>query len=262
MNEPVTLRIENVTVGHGSRQIVRGASLEAAPGTVTTLIGPNGCGKSTLLRAIGGLSRPRSGTIRINGEDTARVGARALSRQLSMLPQSAVAPEGLTVRDLVARGRQPYQRWYRQWSPSDEERIEGAMETMDVLEFDGRRLDELSGGQRQRAWIAMCLAQDTPVLILDEPTTHLDIAHSVEILTTVRRLAHTAGRTLLMVLHDLSLAARYSDRLVVLAEGELRAAGTPEDILTAELLRDAFSLDARVFPDPVDGVPTLAPTTR
>ena len=184
---------------------------------------------------------------------------RRLAQRLAMLPQSATAPEGLTVGDLVARGRQPHQRWFQQWTPHDEEHIARALERMDVADLAERRLEELSGGQRQRAWIAMCLAQDAPIIVLDEPTTHLDMAHAVEILAIVRELAHDQGRTVIMVLHDLSLAARCSDRLAVVAGGRLREAGAPADVLTEELLAEAFALPARVFPDPVDGAPTIAP---
>lgn len=259
---PGTLQLNAVSVGYAPRVVVADATFTAAPGTVSTIIGPNGSGKSTLLRAIGGLSRPQAGVVSIGGDDVASLPPRALARRLAMLPQSALAPEGLTVGDLVARGRQPHQRWYRQWTTADEEAILAAMTQMDVASLAERPLDELSGGQRQRAWIAMCLAQDAPVLVLDEPTTHLDIAHAVEILEIVGRLAHDAGRTVLMVLHDLALAARYSDRLVVVAASAVQAVGAPAEILTPELMRDAFGLEARVYPDPVDGVPTIAPAGR
>ncbi|WP_207205320.1 ABC transporter ATP-binding protein [Microbacterium protaetiae] len=253
------LELDGVSVGYDPRVVVADASFSASPGTVTTIIGPNGSGKSTLLRAIGGLSRTQAGVIRIDGVDVAQLGVRALARRLALLPQSAVAPDGLTVADLVSRGRQPHQRWYRQWTVSDERATLEAMERMDVATIAKRPLDELSGGQRQRAWIAMCLAQDTSILVLDEPTTHLDMSHAVEILETVRRLARESGRTILTVLHDLSLAARYSDRLVVVADGAIQAIGDPVDILTPELMRDAFHFAARVFPDPFDGTPTIAP---
>lgn len=251
--------VEGVSVGYDGRSVVENASFDARPGTVTTIIGPNGSGKSTLLRAIGGLRAPQTGSVRIDGADVAGTSPRALARRLAMLPQTAIAPEGLVVADLVARGRQPYQRWYRQWSPEDDAIVAGELVRMDVAGLAARPLEHLSGGQRQRAWIAMCLAQDTPVLALDEPTTHLDIAHAVQILRTVRTLAHDEGRTVLTVLHDLSLAARYSDTLVVVAHGGVQAIGAPAEILTPELMRDAFDVDARVFPDPHDGTPTIAP---
>lgn len=259
MNASVALSAHDLTVGYGARTIVAGADLAVPVGTVTTLIGPNGSGKSTLLRAIGGLSRPQGGSIRIEGVDIATLRPKQLARKLAMLPQSATAPEGLTVADLVSRGRQPHQPWYRQWSVADEAIVEHAMRQMDVDSLAETRLEELSGGQRQRAWIAMSLAQDTPVLVLDEPTTHLDLAHAVEILAIVRALAHDEGRAVLMVLHDLALAARCSDYLAVVADGALRPAAPPTEVLTEELLASAFALQARVFSDPVDGAPTIAP---
>lgn len=253
------LRVEGVDVGYGATTVVSDASFVAEPGTVTGLIGPNGGGKSTLLRAVAGLHRASRGSVWVDDVDLRSIPVRRAARLLAMLPQTAVAPEGLTVADLVARGRQPYQAWYRQWTDDDEQIVRDAMERMDVLALAERPLDELSGGQRQRAWIALCLAQATPVLLLDEPTTHLDISHTVEILATVRRLAHDDGRTVLMVLHDLSFAARYCDRLIVLADGRLQPPGTPQEVLTPDCLRTWFDVEARVYPDPLDGVPTIAP---
>lgn len=256
------LNATGLRIGYGRHVIVASADLQIERGRVTTIIGPNGSGKSTLLRAIAGLSRPMAGVIELDGVPLTSLTPRELALRLSMLPQSAVAPDGLTVADLVARGRQPHQRWYRQWTAHDESIVLHAMQTMDVASFATRPLDELSGGQRQRAWIAMCLAQETPLMLLDEPTTHLDISHSVGILETVRGLSSDQGRTVLMVLHDLSLAARYSDRLVVMRDGGIQAQGAPGDILTDALMRDVFDIDARVFPDPADGTPTIAPRAR
>lgn len=256
------LHATGLRIGYGRRVVIPSADLTIERGRVTTIIGPNGSGKSTLLRAVAGLSRPMNGVIEIDGIPLSSLTPRDLALRLSMLPQSAVAPDGLTVADLVARGRQPHQRWYRQWTASDESVVLQAMTTMDVASLATRPLDELSGGQRQRAWIAMCLAQDTPLMLLDEPTTHLDISHSVGILETVRDLSRAQQRTVLMVLHDLSLAARYSDRLVVMRAGEIHAQGTPGEILTDALMRDVFDIDARVFPDPDDGTPTIAPRAR
>lgn len=253
------LDVRSLSVGYGKTTIVQDASFALAPGTVTTLIGPNGSGKSTLLRATSGLTSPQAGSIHLSGENIAGLSPRAIATRMATLPQSPIAPEGLTVADLVARGRQPHQPWYRQWSRADDAAIARAMDRMDVRELAQRPLDELSGGQRQRAWISLCLAQETPVLLLDEPTTHLDIAHAVAILETVRTLAHRDGHTVLMVLHDISLAARYSDRLLALHRGRIRADGVPGDVISEELLRECFDIDARVFADPVDGVPTIAP---
>lgn len=253
------LEVRQLTVGYGQRTVVRDISFSLEAGTVTTLIGPNGSGKSTLLRATSGLSKPRSGSVVLSGSPVSAMSPRAVAQAMATLPQSPIAPEGLTVADLVARGRQPHQPWYRQWSPEDDAAIDAAMERMDVSALAQTPLEELSGGQRQRAWIALCLAQQTPVVVLDEPTTHLDIAHAVSILETVSTLAHRDGHTILMVLHDISLAARYSDRLLVLHDSALRADGAPRDVIDEALLRECFDIDARVFPDPVDGVPTIAP---
>ena len=252
------LVVESIAVDYGARPVVTDASFTARAGTVTTIIGPNGSGKSTLLRCVAALSGPRHGTVSLADLDVHRIPHKLLARKLAMLPQTAVAPEGLTVADLVAGGRQPPQRWYRQWSHDGEEIVLDSMRQLNVDQLGERPLDELSGGQRQRAWIAMCLAQQTPVILLDEPTTHLDIAHAVEILETVGELARN-GRTVVMVLHDLGLAARYSDQIVVLADGQITGRGAPGEILTPALIHEAFGLDAHVFPDPVDGGITIVP---
>lgn len=256
------LQVRDLSVGYGRTTIVHDVSFALEPGTVTTLIGPNGSGKSTLLRAIAGLSRPREGSVHLDGAALASLSPRAVARRMATLPQSPLAPEGLTVVDLVSRGRQPHQPWYRQWSRGDERAIADAMARMGITVLAQRPLEELSGGQRQRAWIALCLAQQTPIVLLDEPTTHLDIAHAVSILETVRRLAHDDGHTIMMVLHDISFAARYSDRLLVLQGGRVRADGRPDDVVTEQLLRESFDIDARVFADPVDGTPTIAPRSQ
>jgi iron complex transport system ATP-binding protein len=257
MSDPLVL--DQVVAGYGGVPVVRGVSLSVPPGEVTTIIGPNGCGKSTLLRVMARLLRPTSGQVLLGGAPIAGLRTRALATQLAILPQNPVAPEGMTVADLVARGRQPHQPWYRQWSREDEQIIEDAMSSTGVLELAERPLDELSGGQRQRAWIAMTLAQQTDIVLLDEPTTHLDLAHAVEVLDLVTRLRHETGRTIVTVLHDMNLAARYSDRLVVLKDGVLLAEGTPRDVLDPALLAEAFGLVAHVFEDPAEGLPTVVP---
>ncbi len=230
---------------------------------ITAVIGPNGCGKSTLLRALGRLLRPRGGEVLLDGRRIDRLPTREVARALGMLPQSPVAPEGLTVADLVTRGRHPHQAWFRQWSHDDEEVVAAAMAWTGVLDFEDRPVDALSGGQRQRAWIAMALAQGTDLLLLDEPTTHLDLAHAVDVLDLVDRLHHDRGRTVVMVLHDLNLAARYADHLVAMRDGRIVAQGPPREILTAELLADVFGLTATVLPDPVsDGVLVVPIGTR
>lgn len=253
------LQVRNLKVSYGATVIVDGIDLDVPQGGVTTLIGPNGCGKSTLLRATAGLIACDHGTVTLNGVDTAKLKRREIARQLAVLPQTPVAPEGLKVRDLVSRGRHPHQSWLRQASAEDARAVDAVMELTNIAEFADRPLERLSGGQRQRAWIAMVLAQDTPLVFLDEPTTYLDLSHSVEVLSLVRRLADQEGRTVLMVLHDLNLAARYSDQLIVMQRGEVRAVGAPAEVVTESLLSRVFDLPAVVASDPVSGGPLVVP---
>ncbi|NMH96422.1 ABC transporter ATP-binding protein [Pseudonocardia acidicola] len=256
---PVRLRAEGVRLGYGDRTIVDGLDLDVVDGTVTAVIGPNGCGKSTLLRALGRLLKPAGGQVLLDGRRIDRIPTREVATVLGVLPQSPAAPEGLTVADLVARGRHPHQAWYRQWSADDEDAVAEALRWTNILDLATRPVDELSGGQRQRAWISMALAQGTDLLLLDEPTTFLDLAHQVEVLELVRRLHTEFGRTVVMVLHDLNLAARYADRLVAMRAGRIVAAGEPSEVITEPLLREVFGLDARVIPDPVSGAPLVVP---
>lgn len=253
------LAADTVSLGYGDRVIVDGLSLDIAPGVVTTVIGPNGCGKSTLLKSLGRLLRPRDGQVVLDGKAISAMKTKDVARVVGMLPQTPVAPEGLTVADLVARGRHPHQSWLRQWSADDETEVAAALAQTGIAELADRTLDELSGGQRQRAWISMALAQGTDILLLDEPTTYLDLAHSLEVLDLVDRLHAELGRTVVMVLHDLNLAIRYSDELVVMAAGRIVAQGKPADIVTAELLAEVFGLDATVLTDPVSGRPMIVP---
>jgi iron complex transport system ATP-binding protein len=245
---------ERITVGYGRQPVLEGLDFALAEGSFTAIVGPNGCGKSTLLRALGRLLRPRGGEVLLDGARIDTLPTREVARVLGMLPQSPVAPEGITGADLVTRGRHPHQAWFRQWSRDDEAVVARAMEETGVLDLADRPVDALSGGPRQRAWIAMALAQGTDLLLLDEPTTHLDLAHAVEVLDLVDRL-HDRGRTVVMVLHDLNLAARYADHLVAMRDGRIVAAGPPREVLTPHLLADVFGLRAVVLPDPVsDGV--------
>ncbi|TSD65618.1 ABC transporter ATP-binding protein [Aeromicrobium piscarium] len=257
----VPLHVRGVTAGYTSRTVLRDVDLTIDSGKITTIIGPNGCGKSTLLRTMGRLLRPTTGDVTLFGDAVGSLRTRQIAQRLAILPQSPVAPEGLTVADLAARGRQPHQPWYRQWSAADEAIAAEAMEATGVLDLADRPLDELSGGQRQRAWIAMTLAQETPLLLLDEPTTHLDLAHAVDVLDLVVRLRER-GKTIVLVLHDLGLAARYSDHIVVMKEGTIVTEGDPLSLLRPELLREVFGLQAHVFADPVDGLPTVVPTSH
>ncbi|MFD7843511.1 ABC transporter ATP-binding protein [Nocardia sp. NPDC059764] len=255
----MTLAAESLTLGYGERIIVDGLSVDIEPGLITTVIGPNGCGKSTLLRSLGRLLRPKAGRVLLDGKAIATMKTKDIARVVGMLPQTPVAPEGLTVADLVARGRHPHQSWLRQWSADDETEVLAALEQTGIADLAGRTLDELSGGQRQRAWISMALAQGTDILLLDEPTTYLDLTHALEVLDLVDRLHDDLGRTVVMVLHDLNLAIRYSDRLVVMRDGRIEAQGAPADIINAELLLDVFDLRAEVLEDPVSGRPMIVP---
>ncbi|MFD0199801.1 MULTISPECIES: ABC transporter ATP-binding protein [Saccharothrix] len=255
----VRLQAQALSVGYGERLVVSGLDLDVLSGSVTAVIGPNGCGKSTLLRALGRLLPARSGAVVLDGKRINRTPTREVAKVLAMLPQSPQAPEGLTVAELVARGRHPHQAWYRQWSPEDEAAVASALEMTGMAELADRTVDELSGGQRQRAWISMALAQGTDLLLLDEPTTYLDLAHQVDVLDLVQRLHRDFGRTVVMVLHDLNLAARYADRLVAMKDGRIVVAGPPSDVLTEENLLAVFGLDARVVPDPVTSTPLVIP---
>ena len=253
------LHVRDLTVSYSAARIIDGLALDVPRGGVTTIVGPNGCGKSTLLRAVAGLIPRERGEVVLDGRNTAEMKRREIARTLAVLPQTPVAPDGLTVRDLVGRGRHPHQTWLRQTSEKDSAMVDEVMELTQVAEFAERPLERLSGGQRQRAWIAMVLAQDTPLVLLDEPTTYLDLSHSVELLALIRRLADDMGRTVVMVLHDLNLAARFSDQLVVMKGGEVQAAGTPAEVVSEQLLADVFSLPAVVGEDPVAGGPLIVP---
>jgi iron complex transport system ATP-binding protein len=231
-------------------------------GKITTLVGPNGCGKSTLLRGLARLLTPRAGSVYLDGADIFKLSTKAVAKRLGILPQGPVAPEGLTVRDLVAMGRYPYQNWLQQWSKEDERLVEQALATTGMTPLAYRALDTLSGGQRQRAWMAMALAQDTEILLLDEPTTFLDLAHQVEVLDLLYELNQTEGRTIVMVLHDLNQACRYADYLVAVREGQVWAEGLPAQVMTEAMVREVFGLECRIVTDPVAGTPMCVPLGR
>jgi iron complex transport system ATP-binding protein len=253
------LHARDLRLAYGDRVVVDGLDIDVVESTITAVIGPNGCGKSTLLRALGRLMRPKRGTVLLDGKQIHKMSTKEVAKVLGLLPQSPVAPEGLTVADLVARGRHPHQSWYRQWSSGDEQAVAEALDMTGIGELAERTMDELSGGQRQRAWLSMALAQGTDLLLLDEPTTYLDLSHQVDVLDLVGRLHDAGGRTVVMVLHDLNLAARYADRLVTMKDGAIVAEGAPQDVLTETLLADVFELNARVIEDPVVGSPMVVP---
>ncbi|MCU8591074.1 ABC transporter ATP-binding protein [Streptomyces olivaceus] len=255
------LAARGVTVGYGSRPVIDGLDVSVPPGVITTIIGPNGCGKSTLLRTLSRLLKPTGGTVVLDGEDIGTLRTRDVAKKLGLLPQAPVAPDGLTVSDLVARGRHPHQSWLRQWSSDDADVVRRALAMTGVADLADRPVDSLSGGQRQRVWISMTLAQGTDLLLLDEPTTYLDLAHAVDVLDLVDDL-HESGRTVVMVLHDLNLATRYSDHLVVMRDGAVLAQGHPREVVTADLLHEAFGLRARVIDDPVGDRPLIVPIGR
>ncbi|WP_267242815.1 ABC transporter ATP-binding protein [Streptomyces sp. PR69] len=253
------LTARELTLAYEDRTVVDGLDLAIPDGRVTVIVGPNACGKSTTLRALGRLLKPRSGAVLLDGRELARIPTKKIAQSVGLLPQSPVAPEAITVADLVSRGRQPHQHWWQQWSAQDERAVTDAMARTDVTALADRPVDELSGGQRQRVWIAMALAQETDLLLLDEPTTFLDISHQVEVLDLIRQLNCERGRTVVAVLHDLNQAARYADHLVAMKAGRIVAEGPPRDIVTAELVREVFGLDSVVVPDPVTGSPLVVP---
>jgi iron complex transport system ATP-binding protein len=257
----MSLVARGLTLAYGDRAVVRSLDLEIPPERITAVVGANASGKSTLLKGLARLLRPAAGTVTLDGEDVARLAPRELARRLGLLAQAPAAPDALTVAELVARGRYPHTGLLRPWSDQDRERVEWALAATGASELRDRLLDELSGGQRQRAWIAMALAQDTGLLLLDEPTTYLDMAHQIEVLDLLAELGG-AGRTIVMVLHDLNHACRYADHLVALRDGEVYAAGAPVEIVDAELVQAVFGVRAQVLRDPASGAPHCIPLAR
>lgn len=258
----IALTTRKLTLAYDGNVIIQGLDLAIPKGQVTTLVGPNGCGKSTLLRGIARLLKPKQGTVYLEGNAIAHLPTKELAKRLGILPQSPAAPEGLTVQELVAQGRYPHQNWLQQWSREDELHVESAIATTHLEEFANRPLDTLSGGQRQRAWIAMALAQDTDILLLDEPTTYLDLAHQIEVLDLLHDLNTQQGKTIIMVLHDLNQACRYADHLIALRSGQVYAQGNPQDVMTEVLVREVFELESRIIRDPVTGTPLCIPISR
>jgi iron complex transport system ATP-binding protein len=257
-----SLVIEELTLGYGDRTVIENLDLLVPPGAVTAIVGANACGKSTLLRSMSRLLAPRAGHVLLDGDSVHRMPAKQLARTLGLLPQSPIAPEGITVADLVGRGRHPHQGMFSRWSAADDAAVAEALDVTETAQLADRAVDELSGGQRQRVWIAMALAQQTELLLLDEPTTFLDVSHQIEVLDLLTDLNKDRGTTIVMVLHDLNLAARYADHLIALAEGRLHASGTPNEVLTEQNVRAVFGLDNRVIVDPTTGKPLMLPIGR
>ncbi|SMF12287.1 iron complex transport system ATP-binding protein [Xaviernesmea oryzae] len=257
-----SLTASRLSAGYGDTEILYELDLAVPPGRITAIVGANACGKSTLLRTMSRLLSPHRGHVLLDGKSIHRTPPRELARTLGLLPQSPIAPEGITVADLVSRGRHPHQGLFSRWTRKDDEAVDGALTATKTTELAERPVDELSGGQRQRVWIAMALAQQTEILLLDEPTTFLDISHQVEVLDLLTDLNHARGTTVVMVLHDLNLAARYADHLVAMAKGRVHVSGKPEDVLTEENVRQVFGLESRIVTDPTSGRPIMLPIGR
>ncbi|ADB34180.1 ABC transporter related protein [Kribbella flavida DSM 17836] len=252
------MHVENLTLAYGTDEpVVSGLTLEVPRGRMTAVVGPNGSGKSTLLRGMSRLLKPQSGQVLLDGKDIHQLPARELARRLGVLPQGPVTPEGITAAELVSRGRHPHRGMFARLTAEDQQAIEDALDAVELAELRDRPVDQLSGGQRQRVWIAMVLAQGTEHLLLDEPTTYLDLAHAVDVMNVVHAAAHSSGRTVITVLHDLTLAAQYADHLVVMGEGRIAAQGRPVDILSERLLADVFGLRATIVE--VGGAPVVVP---
>ncbi|ETX28967.1 ABC transporter ATP-binding protein [Roseivivax isoporae] len=257
-----TLQALGLRAGYGATPILKDLTLALPPGGISAIVGANACGKSTLLRCLSRLLRPERGQVVLDGRSVRDMPTRDLARRLGLLPQAPIAPDGITVADLVSHGRHPHQGLLSRWTRADDAAVADALAATRTAELAERAVDELSGGQRQRVWIAMALAQETDILLLDEPTTFLDIAHQVEVLDLLVDLNRGRGTTVVMVLHDLNLAARYADHLIALRDGQIRAAGTPAEVLTEEIVQQVFGLSCVVIEDPTSGRPMMLPRGR
>ncbi|MED5019727.1 ABC transporter ATP-binding protein [Paenibacillus chibensis] len=252
---------DNITIKYEDRVISRDLSVKIPDGSYTVIVGPNACGKSTLLRTLSKLIKPSAGQVILDGKGIVTYKSKEVARRLGLLPQSSTAPDGITVANLIAHGRYPYQNFIRQWTDEDEAAVASAMQLTDTTELSHRYVDELSGGQRQRVWVAMALAQQTPILLLDEPTTYLDIAHQIELLELFKDL-NEQGRTIVAVLHDLNHAARYATHIIAMKNGQLMAQGDPREIVTEQLVEDVFGLKCTLIDDPVSHTPLVVPLGR
>ncbi|MET1037746.1 MAG: ABC transporter ATP-binding protein [Aeromicrobium sp.] len=256
------LRATNLTLGYAETDIVQGLDVAIPDGRITVIVGANACGKSTLLRGLARLLRPRGGAVILDGKSVQDMKSVEVAKVMGLLPQSPVAPDGISVGDLVGRGRYPHQGWFRRWSDEDDLAVAAALEATGTTELEDRNISELSGGQRQRVWVAMALAQDTDRLLLDEPTTFLDINHQVELLDLLTDLNRESGKTVVIVLHDLNLACRYADHIIAMKGGAILAEGPPKDVITASVVTDVFGLACEVVADPVSGTPMIVPRGR
>lgn len=257
-----SIQIDNISIGYPDKHLFDNLHLSIPKEEITVFVGSNGCGKSTLLRSIARLLKPLNGTVLLDGKDIHSMSSRNVAKKMGILPQGPISPEGLTVHDLVKQGRYPHQSWLSRWSDEDARTIEAAMEATKISHLRNQAIDTLSGGQRQRAWIAMTLAQDTDVILLDEPTTYLDMTHQIEILDLLFELNEKKNRTIVMVLHDLNLASRYAHNIVAIKDGAVYAQGKPEEIITCELVREVFDMDCQVSVDPLFGTPYCIPYGR
>lgn len=256
------LTTEALVSGYGGRTIVDGVDIEIPAGRITAIVGANACGKSTLLKTISRLIAPSSGSVVLDGRRIGEIHTKELARTLGLLPQQPIAPEGIAVADLVGRGRHPHQKVFRSWTADDDRAVAEALEATGVAQLADRSVDELSGGQRQRVWIAMALAQETDILLLDEPTTFLDVAHQIEVLDLLTDLNRSRGTTVVMVLHDLNLAIRYADALLAVKAGKVHAFGDPAEIVSTALIEEVFGMSNHVTVDPVSGKPMITPIGR
>ena len=257
-----SLKAESINLSYGKKKIIKNLDIDIAKGKITILIGANGSGKSTLLRSLSRLMKPDNGQIVLNGKDIFNLSTKEVAKNLSILPQSPNAPEGMTVFQLIKQGRYPYQSLLQQWSKEDERLVNKALNETGMYDLKNRTVDSLSGGQRQRAWIAMTLAQNTEIILLDEPTTYLDLAHQIEILDLLDKLNKKEDRTIVMVLHDLNLAFRYADYIVAIKEKNIYVEGKPYEVVTPQMIRNVFDMKCRIINDPVSDTPLCIPVSN